>query len=186
MDAAPPDDHALLVAWAGGDKASGEDVMRRFFPLLWRYFRNKVDHEADDLIQATLAACVRHRDRLVESNNARAYLLTMARHQLYAHLRQRPDFDPLTHSVAAEQASPSSIAADRDAKLRLREALRGLPLVLQEAVELQLDEDLSGPALAEVLGVPEGTVRSRLRRAREILTEQLGERAPKLRDLEDR
>ena len=182
MDATAPDDRALLVAWSGGDKSAGEEVMRRFFPLLWRYFRNKVDHETDDLIQATLAACVRHRERLAESTNVRAYLLTIARHELYGHLRRRPDFDPLTHSVAAEQTSPSSLAAHRDAKQRLRQALRALPCVLQEAVELQLDEDLSGPELAEVLEVPEGTVRSRLRRAREILTVQLGDHAPKLRD----
>lgn len=181
MDA-PPDDHALLVAWASGDKPAGETVMQRFFPLLWRYFRNKVDHEADDLIQATLAACVRHRDRLVESTNVRAYLLTMARHELYAHLRQRPDFDPLTHSVAAGRTSPSRAAADRDARHRLREALRALPCVLQETVELQLDEGLSGPELAEILEVPEGTVRSRLRRAKEILTARLGDRAPALAD----
>ncbi len=174
------DDRALLVSWASGDTEAGDAVMRRFFPLLWRYFRNKVDREVDDLIQATLASCVRHRDKLAQASSVRAYLFSMARHELYGHLRSRPDFDPLTHSVAAPGTSPSSVAAARDERARLRAALRELPCVLQETVELQLDEELRGPELAEALGVPEGTVRSRLRRAKAMLTERLGPEAPAL------
>ncbi|MEM6989333.1 MAG: sigma-70 family RNA polymerase sigma factor [Myxococcota bacterium] len=174
------DDRGLLVAWSSGDTAAGDAFMRRFFPPLWRYFRNKIDRDVDDVIQATLAACVRHRDTIAASTSVRAYVFTMARHQLYAHLRARPDFDPLTHSVAAARTSPSSAAARNDARMRLREALRGLPCALQETVELHLDEELRGPELAAALGVPEGTVRSRLRRAKSILTERLGVAVPKL------
>lgn len=180
MGAEEDEDRALLLAWGSGDKEAGDTVMRRFFPVLWRYFRNKVDHEVDDLIQTTLASCVRHRDKLAEASSVRAYLFSMARHELYGHLRSRPNFDPLTHSVAGAQTSPSSRAADRDARARLREALRALPCVLQETVELHLDEELRGPELAEALGVPEGTVRSRLRRAKAMLTERLGDAGPVL------
>lgn len=177
---AQPDDRALLLAWASGDAEAGDAVMRRFFPLLWRYFRNKVEREVDDLIQATLVACVRHRDKLAEATSVRAYLYSMARHELYGHLRARPDFDPLTHSVAASRISPSSVAAARDERARLRQALRELPCILQEVVELHLDEELRGPDLAEALGVPEGTVRSRLRRAKSILSDRLGASVPAL------
>ncbi len=54
-------------------------------------------------------------------------------------------------------------------------ALRSIPLDLQVALELFYWEQLDGPDLAEVLGVPEGTARSRLRRAREAVAEKIAE-----------
>lgn len=177
-------DRALLESWVGGDAEAGDRVVRRFFPLLWRYFRNKVDRDVDDLIQATLAACVDYREHLATANSVRAYLVTIARHQLVAHLRKRPDFDPLVSSIAAPQTSPSSAAARRDARARLRDELQQLPLILQEAVELHIDEDLRGAELAAALGVPDGTARSRLRRAREILTARMGDAAPSITEME--
>ena len=177
-------DRDLIAAWVDGDAEAGDKAVRRFFPLLWRYFRNKVDRDVDDLIQATLAACVHHRERLAAADSVRAYLVTMARHQLHAHLKKRPDFDPLVSSIAGMQTSVSSAAARRDARDRLRRELQQLPLILQEAVELSIDEELRGPELASALGVPEGTVRSRLRRAREILTERMGPAAPTIEGAE--
>ena len=55
----------------------------------------------------------------------------------------------------------------------LARALRSIPLDLQVALELHYWEELSGPELAAVLEIPEGTVRSRLRRGRELLAERL-------------
>ena len=52
-------------------------------------------------------------------------------------------------------------------------ALRAIPIDLQIALELFYWEKLSAPELAEVLEIPEGTVRSRLRRAREALEQRL-------------
>ena len=52
-------------------------------------------------------------------------------------------------------------------------ALRHLPLELQLILELHYWEDLSTSEMAEVVGIPQGTVKSRLRRAREQLTAQI-------------
>src|SRR5690606_12989864 len=71
---------------------------------------------------------------------------------------------------------PSHLDARHEQRLLLA-ALRHIPLDLQIALELHYWEGMAGPELAEVLGVPEGTVRSRLRRAKELLTERLGELA---------
>lgn len=56
-------------------------------------------------------------------------------------------------------------------------ALRAIPLDLQIALELHFWEDLSGPEMAEALEVPEGTVRSRLRRAKEAVRAKMEELA---------
>ena len=55
----------------------------------------------------------------------------------------------------------------------LLEALRRIPLECQIVLELYYWEDMAAPELAQVLGIPEGTARSRLRRARELLTHRM-------------
>jgi len=52
-------------------------------------------------------------------------------------------------------------------------ALRGLPLELQVLLELHYWEDLSTSELAGVLEIPQGTVKTRIRRARELLESAL-------------
>jgi RNA polymerase sigma factor (sigma-70 family) len=60
-------------------------------------------------------------------------------------------------------------------------ALQGLPLDFQISLELFYWEELTAAEIGVVLGVPEGTVRSRLRRARELLGERLKALAPRAR-----
>ena len=55
------------------------------------------------------------------------------------------------------------------------EALRRIPLELQVALELYYWEGMAGPELAAALDLPEGTVRTRLRRGRQLVREQLTE-----------
>jgi len=66
------------------------------------------------------------------------------------------------------------VARRREHQLLLT-ALRAIPLDLQVALELYYWEQLDGAELAEVLGIPEGTARSRLRRAREAIAEKIAE-----------
>ena len=72
-----------------------------------------------------------------------------------------------------------AVAAQRDRDLL--GALRSLPLESQVVLELHYWEDLSATELAEVLDMPVGTVKSRLRRAKQLLQTALhrGTEAPK-------
>ncbi len=174
------DDVALIAAWRGGDARSGEQLFERYFDPLYRFFSNKVGQGVDDLIQETFLACLSGAEFRGESS-FRTYLFTLARNALYAHFRKlgraRDEVDVLDISVAESATSPSGVVAQRREERLLLEALRNLPLDMQIALELFYWEDLSGPELAEVLDVPEGTVRSRLRRAREALDAKLAELA---------
>jgi DNA-directed RNA polymerase specialized sigma24 family protein len=64
------------------------------------------------------------------------------------------------------------LAVHQEQRLLL-EALRRIPLDYQLVLELYYWEDMAAPELAQVLGLPEGTVRSRLRRAKEALSEKM-------------
>src|SRR5690606_27370383 len=85
---ATPSDLELLDAWRRGDGRSGELLFRRYFAQLNRFFRNKTDTGAEDLIQTTFLACVEGRDRFRESSSFRTYLFGIAHNVLCAHYRR--------------------------------------------------------------------------------------------------
>ncbi len=176
-------DHELLERWRAGDAEAGTVLFERHFDALCRFFRNKLaDGDAvDDLIQRTFVALVEHRDQFRGDSSVRTYLFTVARHELYGHLRrnlrEQSRFDPLEQSVHDRAPSPSTIVAQRKEQRLLLEALRRVPVELQVVLELYYWEDLSASELAAVLELPEGTVRTRIRRGRQLLEQALTELA---------
>lgn len=169
-------DFELLDQWGAGDLAAGSELFERHFDTLYRFFRNKVDNELQDLMQRTLLACVEGRTRFRRESSFRTYLFQTARFQLYAHyrdLRRAKHLDFAVITAADLQASPSGIIARKQDFRLLLEALRRIPVDHQIVLELTFWEELSGPEIAQVLGIPEPTVRSRLRRASERLRAEL-------------
>lgn len=182
-------DAELLDAWREGDTLAGNALLERHVDALVRFFESKVDEGVDDLVQRTMLACVLHRNRMRESASFRGFLFAVARNELYDHYkriaRERHAFDPSVSAVLDLAPSPSSAVAEGDARGAMVYALRRIPIELQIAVELHYWEDLTTNELADALGVPQGTVKSRLRRAKELLRERLGEAGrPADRDLE--
>lgn len=170
-------DFDLLDAWRDGDRKAGGDLFARHFDAVCRFFRNKVAEGVDDLIQRTFLACVESRDKFRKQASFRTYLFTLARHELYAHFkkdrRHRDRFDPLEASVHDLGPTPTTIVAKKREEQLLLAALRMIPVDHQIALELYYWENLPAPALAAVLGIPEGTVRTRLRRAKTLVEEAL-------------
>lgn len=171
------DDADLLARWSSGDMTAAHELVQRYFDGLYRFFRNKVQDDIDDLIHDVLLACLERREELSQWRSFRAYVFAMARHRLYArfraNLREAEIFDPGVTSIARLTPGISSMAAAAQLQQRLLGALQAIPLELQIALELRYWEGLTGPELAETLGIPEGTVRSRVRRGVEALREQL-------------
>lgn len=170
----------LLGQWCDGSEKAGDLLLRRCFPLLYRFFINKVGDATDDLVQQTLIGCIRHRDKILESGAFRMYLLKIARSRLYDYLRalrRRAGHvdDDFSHvSVAQTGTSHTTRFGRAQAALKVRDTLRGLPVDMQVVVELHYWEEHSTAQIAEVLELPQGTVKSRLRRAREALERELG------------
>jgi len=168
------DELALLEAWQSGDAGAGERLFRRHFDAVYWFFATKLDHGADDLAQDTFAAVLRNREQAGRRHSFRAYLFAVARSKLIDTLRTRHrQFDPLEVSVADLGTSPTSALGRRQEHVQLLSALRQLPVDLQLVLELHYVERLHGPEIAEALELPEGTVRSRLRRALTALRERL-------------
>lgn len=170
-----PTDAELLASWRDGDKDAGNELVRRHFMTVYRFFVNKVNEDADDLIQRTFLACVEGRDRFRADSSLKAYILGIARNQLLMFLRrkQRRENSPADIRVAEVFGSPSRVMADHQEEKLLLQALRSIPLDLQMAVELYYWEQLGVAHIAEILEIPAGTVKSRLFRARDSIRQAL-------------
>jgi len=170
-------DLELLLAWRGGDEDAGKQLFERWFERLYRFFCNKVGQDVDDLVQETLFQCVRSRDTFRAESSFRTYVFAVARHCLlryrdkFARAGDAAEFDQ--SRVRALDASPATLACERQEQRALLRALRRLPLELQVLLELYYWDDLTSAELAEILQIPHGTVRSRLRRGKELVRETL-------------
>jgi RNA polymerase sigma factor (sigma-70 family) len=177
--AATRDDNELLRQWRSGDKRAGSELFGRHFDELYGFFRNKVASGdlAEDLVQQTMLACVRNRDGFRGDSSFRTYLFTIARSRLIDMYRRRGRSeveDGLTSLVDPGQ-SPSTWFRDGERKRILIEALSRLSFDHQLVLELHYVRGFKGPELAKILEVPEGTIRSRLRRARAALAHTMSE-----------
>jgi RNA polymerase sigma factor (sigma-70 family) len=171
------EDHDLLLAWRTGDAAAGQHLIERHLEAVHRFFSNKVPGATDDLVQKTFLACVESVEGFEGRASFRSYLFAIARNVLYRHYRdQHHAFDPLTVSVSTvvvDERSPADRVTEREEQRLLLRALRALPLELQTLLELAYWEGLADRELAEILEIPPGTLKSRLRKARRQLEELL-------------
>lgn len=177
LEPAVEDDASLLFAWRAGDTAAGRRLVDRHFAGVYRFFVNKLGADVDDLVQQTFLAVVAGRDRVRDEAGFRSYVFGIARNRLMRHFRDRRPTDA-EQSIGELQAATMSLAEGmakkREHKVLLA-ALRRLPIDLQIAVELAYFEGLTDREVAEVLEVPVGTLKSRLRKARGLLAETIAE-----------
>jgi len=170
-------DVELLEAWRGGDRRAGEQLFERHYDVIRRFFRNKLEFGVDDLIQQTFLACVESRERIRGDSSFRTYLFAVAANLLRKHLRSlyrhgdRLDFGVTSlHDLGP---SPSVVLDGRQEQRLLLDALRRIPLDHQIILELYYWERLTSAEIARVLDVPHGTARTRIRRAKQLLLEQV-------------
>lgn len=173
------DDAVLFESWCRGDRRAGAQLFERHYEAIARFFHNKAHHDADDLIQRTFLRCVETHARIRKPTSFRYYLFGVARNVLLEYLdekgrrqrREAPNF--LSTSIEDVAPTPSSaLARAREERLILH-ALRRIPLELQIILELYYWEELRARELAEVLDLPEGTIRTRIRRAKQLFEEEI-------------
>ncbi len=166
-------DKALLEAWQRGDRRAGNELFQRHFEPVRRFFLNKSDAEATELVQRTFLACVAARDRFEGRSTFRTFLFSVAHNVLREHYRaqnrarDRGDVDE--QSVVDLGAGPSTALESKREQRALLMALRRIPLKFQVVLELYFWERMTGLEIGEALGLPEDTVRSRIRRGKELL-----------------
>ncbi len=165
-------DAELFREWANGDARAGATLFERHFTAIERFFRHKLVGEdpADDLVQQTFLGVLEARSRFRGEASFRTFLFAVARNVLGKYLRTKSRdarrFDPSLHSVADLGPSPSTALAVAQAAELLLDALRSLPVDSQTVLELFYWENMRSIEIAQVLEVPLGTAKTRLRTAR--------------------
>jgi len=148
-------------------------------PALRRYaaalLRNRED--ADDLVHDCLVRALDKLHTRRDEADVRAWLFAIMHNLFISQLRRakvRPAGDPIDD---APQAA-TSVRADQESGLHWRDLIRALnqlPVEQRSVVLLVSVEDLSYAETAQVLGIPIGTVMSRLARGRERLRQLTGD-----------
>ena len=92
-----------------------------------------------------------------------------------------PDIEAYDGSERLHQGdNPENILESSDVKRVIKEALQSLPDDLRQAITLREIDDMSYDEIADVMGCPVGTVKSRISRAREIINRKLTESGERL------
>ena len=121
--------------------------------------------EAEDLVQEAFVRAAAAGQKFIALDNPEAWLRTVAINIQRSRWRRLRNFSRIRDQVAAP---PTDLPALED-RLDVVEAVRALPESQREVVALYYLADLEVAVVAQTLGIPEGTVKSRLSRGREAL-----------------
>jgi RNA polymerase sigma-70 factor (ECF subfamily) len=182
---APPATAAdrLIEACLHGDQAAWETIVRqhwrKVFNLAYK-FVGKHD-EAEDLTQEIFLRLFKALHTFDRRANFQTWLISISRNLCIDHYRSvrkeretiAREVDAATLTPAAADPSPLRALERDDLRELVRQGLERLPPVLRRAVVLRDLHELSYQEIAETLGVPEGTVKSRINRGRLELARQI-------------
>jgi RNA polymerase sigma-70 factor (ECF subfamily) len=167
-------DPQILSSARKGDSRAFEVIVRAYQADVWRLCLHLTNSPnlADDVTQDAFVRIFRFLPRYRGDSKFSTWVFAIARNCAMDELRRAK-----RRHVLAERAhmEPAPEQADRSSGIEVRDAVATLPLELREPIVLI---DMFGESYrdaAATLGVPEGTVKSRVHRARRLLVEALGQ-----------
>jgi RNA polymerase sigma-70 factor (ECF subfamily) len=152
------------------------DHSRVVYRIAYSVLRNH--HDAEDATQETFIRFLRWWKRLDPARDRRAWL---ARTAWRLALDRRPKHREISLDDAAQAVSTlrargagvDEMASHQQMEALLERLMAALPPELREPLLLSTVESLTSPEIAKILGIPDGSVRTRLMRARQILKEKV-------------
>ncbi|HWE46978.1 MAG TPA: sigma-70 family RNA polymerase sigma factor [Caulobacteraceae bacterium] len=150
-----------LARWLTRNEADAEDLVQEAYVRAWRFFSSLRGDDAKPWLMRIVRNCWYSRAR-TEAGRGRATSLEDAEAEVEAVLQAQAEPDGAEHRLIRIE----------DTAL-VRRAMDGLPDEFREVLVLREVEDMAYRDLAETVGVPIGTVMSRLSRARKLLGERV-------------
>ena len=172
-------DEQLMARAATGSDTAFEELYRRYARRLKGFFFMQLGGDEELAADATHDAFLRAyeaRSRYQEGRKVDTWLFTIAYNICKNHYRSNAYEAQLLASLDAEPVSSQQIEVELDAAAldqALEQVLAELPAPLHQIFSLHYQEELTIPQVAEIVGVPEGTVKSRLHKTMNIIRKKL-------------
>jgi RNA polymerase sigma-70 factor (ECF subfamily) len=167
----------LVAQLRAGDEASWRELYRRHQGRLYRYALRMSGSTAtaEEITQETFVAFLEQSERYDAAQSPlAAWLLGIARNRVRKAYAAAEPWDPIDDSpIPTPEHDPLAALTHAERLAAVRAAVQALPPAFREVVVLIEFEELSYEDTAAALGIPMGTVRSRLHRARALLMDAL-------------
>ena len=171
-------DDVLIGRIATGDRLAMQVLFARHHVRIYRFVLRLVRDEsvAEDLISEVFLDVWRQADRFEGRSAVTTWLLSIARFKALSALRRRPDeeLDEETAGAIEDPSDDPEVALDKkDKGAIIRKCLTGLSAEHREIIDLVYYHEKSVEEVAEIVGIPENTVKTRMFYARKRLGELL-------------
>lgn len=128
---------------------------------------------ADDLVQDTVIKAMRNASSLRDMKKMNSWLFTILANCWRDYLRRHKPTDDIDECVFTNDDTPELVQEKQNITDIVQQAVATLPVGQRQVLSLVDLEGFSYAEVAEIVGIPTGTVMSRLNRARKTLSEQL-------------
>jgi RNA polymerase sigma-70 factor, ECF subfamily len=171
------------------DTGELQDVVSRYLPMFYRRaYRYLGDpHDAEDAVQDALLSAYKHLDQFKGTAKMTTWLTTIVTNSALTKLRRRPrqphvslDERPtdeqeycVSDKLADLRPTPEGECIQSDMHEHLMQFVMELSPLLRNAIQLRDLEGLTTSEVAHILGVPDGTVKARVSRARSKLKQRM-------------
>jgi RNA polymerase sigma-70 factor, ECF subfamily len=176
------EDRALLKVIAAGDAKALERLFARTQTRVFRFLMRIVKHRAmaEELLNEVFLSVWQNAHRYEGRSEPITWMLSIARNKAISTLRKRTELlgvdDEVAGNLAAEEDQPDIVAQKHDKSAKIRACMAGLSADHRTILDLVYYQEQSVAEVAEVLGIPESTVKTRMFYARKKLSELLLER----------
>jgi RNA polymerase sigma factor (sigma-70 family) len=166
----------LVLRCRRGEPAALEELVRTWEKRLFYFICRLVDTEQDawDVLQQSWLRVLTGIGRLRDPSALRPWLYRIARHTAFNHGQVRATYSRFLDDYPSAPADEDSGQEDFDNADQVHNGLAQLSLPFREVLTLFFLEDFSIDAIAEIVGVPPGTVKSRLYHAKQALRAVFG------------
>jgi RNA polymerase sigma factor (sigma-70 family) len=168
-------DEWLVVRCQLGERPAFDALIERWHAPLWRYVRQLTSNDdvAQEIAQEVWLRVIRGISRLRDGAKWRAWLFGIARRVLMDRLRAQYAMPMTAETEIADVPVEDTGVDPEELSAALHQELAKLPFIEREVLTLFYLRELSLGEVADILGVPLGTVKSRLFRARHLLRREL-------------
>jgi RNA polymerase sigma-70 factor, ECF subfamily len=174
----PSSDEMLIVRIAGGDRLAMQTLFARHRTAVYRWLLRLVGNEAtaEDLLSDVFLDVWRQADRFQARSSVSTWLMAIARFKALSARRVRKDaeLDETIEATVADSADDPEVMLEKKSRDALvRKAVTTLSPEHREIIDLVYYHEKSVDECAQILGVPSGTVKTRMFYARRKLAEMV-------------